>query len=623
VEDALRRAVEEIGRWPDLVVVLGVLDAAWEATLLRVPGVDLAYLRFETDLSPVEVDTTFQGSGARGTRLSGLALRPSPWRVEVTDLWLGDLVTVRHLALPLTADEAVDPWYAERVQALRQPVLEAGSTPILADVTDLLEKTPGKGGLSSPGQDAADLARREQALYGNLTSAIVLEATGADVALTPPPREMWRVGGGFTEVRIRAALPGQETLVAVVLDGAALEKVVAEARAQGVGVAGTVGSEVAGRPVESKERYVVVTTDALAVQLGLDERVRTRRFWTVGGRLVPAAVGGKVVVYRDVVLARLRAIKRTHAPDGTFGPAYLAALSPYLRTRGDRLTTRLVLEARDLTASLAMNTVRGREAYPHVPENRVRTPGYTSILVGGTFRAALESRLLTTELRGTGRWDWRRYSADGKEETREAENTWTATLELRSPLLSVTIPRVRVRTEPFASLSYESLFARPQVDRLRVRLPDVALGRASAGMAFFAPVLLKELRVGVVAQEDFTLPLYRPSGLWRAPGLSLGVESSGLLSYDIGRVTVETTGRLRVLAPRPSVDTDRDLAAAGGCRVAGKTRLLEGLSLSAFSDLFVYQGKMAMDRPGFSFLVGVGVAADRQWKPMTEVGLLW
>jgi hypothetical protein len=119
--------------------------------------VDLAYLRFETDLSPVEVDTTFQGSGARGTRLSGLALRPSPWRVEVRDLWLGDLVTVRHLALPLTADEPVDPWYAEQVQALRQPVLEAGSTPILADLTDLLERTPGKGGLSSPGQDAADL----------------------------------------------------------------------------------------------------------------------------------------------------------------------------------------------------------------------------------------------------------------------------------------------------------------------------------------------------------------------------------------------------------------------------------------------------------------------------------
>jgi hypothetical protein len=107
-------------------------------------------------------------------------------------------------------------------------------------------------------------------------------------------------------------------------------------------------------------------------------------------------VGGKVVAYRDVVLTRLRAIKRTHAPDGTFGPAYLAALSPYLRTRGDRLTTRLVLEARDLTASLAMNTARGREAYPHVPENRVRTTGYTSILAGGTFRAALESRLLRT-----------------------------------------------------------------------------------------------------------------------------------------------------------------------------------------------------------------------------------
>ena len=58
-------------------------------------------------------------------------------------------------------------------------------------------------------------------------------------------------------------------------------------------------------------------------------------------------------------------------------------------------------------------------------------------------------------------------------------------------------------------------------------------------------------------------------------------------------------------------------------RVALKARVVDGLSVTSFADFFAFMGRMPGDRPGNSFSLGVGVAFDRRYKPLSEGLFAW
>ncbi|MEW5851893.1 MAG: hypothetical protein AB2A00_24095 [Myxococcota bacterium] len=624
VQAALKRAVNESGAWPDLVVVLGVLEGADAEAVTELPGVDVAYVRFQKSYHAEQVEAALPSTEARGSRTSPFLPALSTYRVEHTDLWFhvgnGGPARLRHVADPLTIDAPRDEDFAYRVQQVRQPIYERGAQVVLGDIAPLLEgRAADPDVVKAAGEDATHPARLGAPMFSTLTAALVQDAMGADVAITPPPREFWRTPGGFSQLRLQAALMGQDPLVVALLSGPELEKTVANARASGLGVTGMVGGQVGGRPVEPKERYLVATTEAVAVQLGLEGKIIARRFVRVGPRWIPTPAGGERVAYRSVVMNGLDALRQRYASRGEFGPSYLNALSGYLVPRGTTLTPRLMFEARDVTASFSFYDVRGQDQYSQVPDSRVRTPRNTAVLLNGMVRGALETRYLALETRLSARWDRRIF---GENDIKEAFNTWNVVTEAREPFLAVNIPWVLTRVEPFLSLQYESQFL-PGTSPTLGKLPPVAFGRASGGAAVFGQKVLKELRIGPVVQHDFNQTLYTEQTRWRLPGTSVGVESSALLAYELGVITVEANGAWRWLAPRPDVDTPRDLAVTMLLRTAVKARIIDGLSVSTFGDMYVFQGKMPGNTPGLSATVGVGIAADRRWKPLTELAYFW
>jgi hypothetical protein len=625
VEKALAAAVAERGgRWPDLVVVAGALDAAGAAEVEEVRGVDATFVRVAKSYQ--EVESLHEVSlGGRAHRPAAFSARVSPWRLERTEVWLqprGGPTRFRHHARPVTLDMVRDDEISRRVQEVRQPIYEKGSRTAVGDVAPLLRGPAARAAVrAAAAPEERDLGRLGRGLWGQMTASILQDATGADVAITPPAREMWKAPGGYSDLRLQAALQGQDDVVLALVPGAELDPLVGRARGARLGVTGMAGSLVGGRAVDPKERYLVATTESVSVMLGLEPRVVATRFLDAGPRYVGTPVGGVPVSYRSVVLERLRSLEQRHRAGGGFGEAYTRALSSLLVARGRDVTPRLVLEARDVTASVSANEVRGREAYPAVPDSRVRTASNLALLVTGMARAALETRWLVLELRGTARWDRRVFQGS---DVKEALNSWTTTLEAREPALGIFIPRIKLRSEAFASASYESQFGPLPTATRAPTLPPLAVGRLNAGAAFFAPQVLRELRLGLVAQQDLKRePLYDPARRWRAPGLSVGVECAGTVGYELGRVGVETTGGFRWLAPRPDADTPRDLALTANLRAALKGRVMDGVSVSGFMDAYLFQGKQASDRPGLSLILGIGIAADRRWKPLTELGYFW
>lgn len=86
---------------------------------------------------------------------------------------------------------------------------------------------------------------------------------------------------------------------------------------------------------------------------------------------------------------------------------------------------------------------------------------------------------------------------------------------------------------------------------------------------------------------------------------------------------MEVTHLWRLLVPRPGVDTARDLLLTALTRGAVKGRVMEGLSLSAFADVYLFQGRMPGSQLGASYTLGLGVTLDRRYKPFTETAFIW
>ncbi|MBW2734072.1 MAG: hypothetical protein JRH20_16920 [Deltaproteobacteria bacterium] len=464
-------------------------------------------------------------------------------------------------------------------------------------------------------------------LWGALISNLLLDATKAEVAITPKPRRMSStMPGPIRERLVRQWLDKDEPVLLYELSGKRLRKLLhALSTTRGSFALTGVDDErkrVGGRRISQKETYEVALTHSVRddesiapILKGLTPGSRFRRL-EEGALLTPSSEG-KPVRLRELVVARLKWIRKE---EGGITEGYLGRLRRALSPQGQELRPRWTLSAENVSFSFAGYSNLPAAAWTRNPgtrETRAVTPGNYALGARGNVALTYDSASFAWE--NALRFKFSRVVIDlsgipGQEDvTNEpaGQDDVVASSELRLKFIEVALDHKRhVKIVPYTQLAFDSEFT-ATIDQLTgAAFPHQKQLRAAAGLVSHPGSVLREVRLGGLFKNDFDRDQGQPEG-----GLMAGAK----LAIPLWGATLDLSGEVQYYFPT-DVDTVEDL----GLIFEGLARLrvpfTRTLSLSLFADLFLYEhkvnrvtdilGSLKERGLGMSLILGAGLSFD-------------
>ncbi len=641
VERAVAEATAQLGRRPDLVVALGTLSgAARQQVLARSDDVDVLLTDFtDRGVVPEEVLASFDAPDLFALRARDrypvVVVPAGRARIGVLDLRLtpaagegGALrISAAHSrALTVPGDQPADPAMAAAVQRVRQAAYGPAQVQLLPDLGPGIEADPAlrarfeadprvqravRLGGTAPGRLTADLWRQ-------LVANVVREAFDGEVVLIPRLSFPWGLTGPVSRLEAAANLNVPDEVLVFELDAAALRRLVAspvlaERTVSGLG-ANADGPLVLGRPIADRERYRVVTTDAVRA----DPRLAGILPASARARFVARRAGwqtddaGTPVKLRDAALDALTSLSQRQG-----APALLDRMRPV----GDAEESRWAVDFQKLELLASRySTFGSRDAYAEVRETRVTTSENTALaLRGGAF---LRRDSAAVDWVTGARVDFATadYEDDGEQETADSLRLST---ELQAHALSLgsgvpfvnlgfeteITPTTRIETEPVTDAAGapatdadgNAVTREVEVDNPRKKRAEAIMGLLWSGK------LVTAARVGGVLAHDF-------ASMVRAP--EVGALASLSAAVPLDPFTWTFDGEARYHVPGIGANDASQLGVVLQARTALLVPVVGGLSLGLFLDLYGYRGQVSdTSDPGASLVSGVGVSYDRFLKP--------
>ncbi len=641
VNDAVAQATKQLGRRPDVVVALGVLGAAARQALMSSSDeVDVLLADFgERGVMPEDVLTSLEGADAEALRARDrypLVVVPAGRaRLGVLDLTLAPtvgaqgplrIVASHSRAVPVTGDQPADAALMHAVQQVRQTAYGPAQVQLMADLgpgitadpvlrarfeqDPRVQSTLRLGG-KPPARITADLWRQ-------LVVNTLRKSFDAEVGLLPHLSFPWALTGPVTRLEAAANLNLPDEVHVVELTGEqmkALAKsaVLSEMTVTGIG-ADEDGPLVLGRPIVLRERYRVVTTDAVRVDPRLKDIlpataqttfVHTRNGWE-------DARTGEPVKLRDAVLDTLEARALRLGPEG---------LLPLMHPVGNAKEPRWAIDFQKVEfVASRYSTFGPRDAYGEVRETRVTTQENTSIAGrGGVFlRRDAASVDWLTGVRAD--FALATYEDDAEQETADSVRALTE-LQVHAwavgggaPYVNVSYeteftPTTRLETEPVLDpdgnpaldADGNAILREFEVDNPRKKRVEGGLGLVWSGE------VVTSARIGAVVGHDFASEIADPE---------VGGLASVSLLVDLSPLTWSFDGELRYYLPGLGEDDPTELGTILQARTSLLAPVVGGLSMGVFVDLYGYRGQVdATSDPGASLITGVGLTFDRFLKP--------
>jgi hypothetical protein len=620
---------------PDLVVLFGT-TAGEVATDL--PGIDIVLGDFATRLRLARWESVDEAAlrarsleHPRG-RAPALVSRLGPHMLGRVDLAFdpqtGALRRLRHLRARIAEEQPADVQALRTVQSVRQSVYAALGDPLIPDLSTLPFAEPKKGLPSPP-------SSLDQATFLRLSANLLMDRTGADLALLRPLPSVPSVPGETAELFVDASLSVGDEVVLIELSGAELKAVLRAVRPIAPGDASPVGGALwawvagatqkgtkitlRGRPLTDSETVLLATSDFFADDPALApalKKARLHRSFSGDGwrRWSGRFVQGQAWRLHDLVkdglaLLRLGPGGDGSAPDWTVdAERYAAALRPLLLDQGAHRSGRLRLEldglAIQVTGSLPLLPEGDRSAYATTTESRVHQSQAMNASARGRVALVWDDRIGSA----TGYFEF----AFGEQQIPEVE---TATeleddLELgfegRLRLISIPTKKSKISLSSFFQAALDSEFTKnEEADNVQKTL------RFTSGTSLGKYLFFKELKGGFFVEYD-TVSDASPV----APGFSLYAKMDKLW----GPVRWSAFGDLRGYLPTPK-DSLEDLAFTLQLRtdlaVLPLRKFVPGLSVGAFFDAFLFQGarqveddgsRGALRPPGLHLLVGMAIS---------------
>jgi hypothetical protein len=627
VLDALARlAAEPLGR-PDLVLLFGI--GAREVAG-QLPGVDLVIGDFSARLLvPRSEEVSEAALRARSledprARAAALLTRLGPAMLGRVDVAFdgGVLRLLRHVAARLDDESPRDEAWIRRVQRVRQAEWQAQEDLLVPGLQTLpirrLRGVPPPAGEL----DAATFAR--------LCANLLMDRTGADVALLPPLAEAVHVPGETRMHFVSAALSVPDDVVVADLSGAELRQNLARIRpaaneplrdgawAWAAGVQQQGGQlRVRGRTIQDGDLVRLATTDRFESAPDLADIWKKPRFFKYfrgsAWRRPPVARPGRGSPWalRDLVLEGLI---RLRDGDPTYSAAYARALHPLLLDHGSIRSRRLTLELDGLSVQLLGSLPVGdRAGYEASREGRVQQQRSFSATLRGRVALLWEDRAGSLQLFTQAALG--RMRLPGIDEPVELEDDFLLGGEARLLFASVPLPRGSAPLAAFLQPVFDTEFT-PQKDAQGAALPRQRLLRGTAGATLGKYLFWKEFRAGAFVEYDLAATMGPLS-----PGLALGAATEGLWG------PIRQSNLLDLKAYLPTAADGGDdlgllLLLRSELSVAPLRRVIPGLSVGAFVDALVFRGKRASnEHPGMHLLLGATLTYDSDLRPPMRLRL--
>ncbi len=542
------------------------------------------------------------------------------------------LDAIEHRVVPLPWDGPREPELRLAVRRLEEAELAAPAHVLLPDAAPLIDahpdleplvfgdRIPHRGGFRRyhrPWQ-----GRYSDPLWMRLLTRALLDRSGADVAIARAPYRAFDVIGPVAEATVHG-WSGGDALRWVELRGDALQRWARAIATQDDGLSrdsarflyaaglDPARGRVAGRPIDPRSRYRVVTTDAVLaldeVRAAIGQPEAIDRFVTEGEGFVADPGGGTPLSVRRVVRAQL---DRFVGPEGDFAAErrddFLAALDPASERRRPRWT--LALSELSVSGSRYANSANVG-LFAATRQTRVSTPDNYVLGLGGDLALIYDGPSLAWETRG--RLDFSRVviEIEGLEvPAQEQADDLVAFTELRLNAVELSVGDSGVPIVPFLRATFDSeLTATPDPSGgPDARFPHQKLLRGTLGLVARPGAVLREVRLGAVVEMDLSVaPLHQDFGL------SAGYE----LAWPIlPQLVVESSLDARWLA----LDDDDRISDLGLFLTATErvvVPLSDALSLYVFADLAAVRGKLDVNRElGGSLITGVGLRLSESFR---------
>lgn len=592
--DAVAEARQSLGRRPDLVVAFGVLPAAERARLTAECGeVDLLLADFEDrGLAEVPVQTAVVAPALRARDRHPLVVAPAgATRLGVVDVAFGadGRLAAHSRAVPVYATAAPDEGLLRRVQATRQAAYAPAQVPLLPDLgagiaadpalrarfeEDPMVRRAARAGASLPPRITAGLWRQ-------LVTNTLMSVYDAELVLMPALPVPWPLEGSISRLEALADLNVPDEVVVVYLSAA---QVAGLAASPALGELVTAGFDpsvpaVRGRALDARERYRVVTTDAL--------REDPRFAELLAGAAEDEGPPAKV---REVVIDALAA--RSGEPE---------RLLALLRPAGTDLASRWVVDAREVAVEASLYSVLGEQAaYGQVRETRVTTAAHRLVGSRGAFSVSREAASL--DWVNSLRWAFAKaYYLEGDDQ--ETADDLVISSELRLQALSI---GGRDSGVPFVGGAWLTEFTPTENPETGEENPRKKRVEGALGLLWKGEVLAAA-RIAAVVAHDFAE---------EEPDPQVGFLGVLQIRQPLGPVLLGLDLEARYYLPGVGLDSPSALGTILAARAGLDVPVLAGVAVGIFADLFGYRGQHeTTGDPGASLVSGFALKFDRRFKP--------
>ncbi len=584
---ALRWAQERLGRRPDLTLAFGHLPPEARARLTSAPEApDLILGDFSLQgLQPSRVllpdiqqggvlPIVQSGVGRLGLLDIIFEAQEQGWRPR----------SLESQALPVLGEEPPALKLLEQIQKVRQKSFQPAQRLLLPDqgpaiagdpqLSALFEADPWTKRMRAAG---ATLRPRVSArLWQNLLSNLLRRRFSAEVVILPELELQQSFLGEISrlEAIINIPIPGDVVLLSLKAKGLkTLLKHRDRAQLQVTGLVSGDPPKILGRPLDERERYRVLSTEALW---------RDPRFEKVFEGAWLESLEEKHLKVRDLLIQEMEHLTEQE-------PEQIPEL---LRPLGEERVRRWVLDIKELSFETSTYSNHGPQGpYADVKESRVSTAQNVSFSAQGDISLRRESPRLDWVNQIHGAFAEARYEEAPTQETLD-ELQLSTELQLHSLDLLI--------GTPYSSLSFATEFT-PTDENPRKKRGEAAVGLLWSGE------FIKQARLASVMARDFAEEISDPE---------LGFLAQLEISRELEKL--EWYGELegRYYIPEIGEDSETELGAIFRLRSGLDLPVVGGFGVGIFLDLFAYRGQVeGAHDPSASLMSGLRLKYDRVWKP--------
>lgn len=625
-EQALQQALDEIqrelGRQPEAVAVLTTLQGeALKRLVQRAQGVDVIL----GDLSATLQTRRETLELIRDRQQQPFVARNHAYAVGILQLELqAERLLLQNEILPVTFEIEPDTRFLQPIMRIRQQAYHDALDTLMPDLGNaMLERTDLRQRFLKSARTMQARQRLEglhpmsdedflrlypprltEELWGILVSNLLLEGFQAEVVFLERPADGIYVPGAWPRLLVYELLKQDDTLEIYYLSGEQLTRLFNLKRPDWIsGGLSTDGSRVWNRALQSGQYYRTLLASSIARRPEVYALIKGARKREELVNPYGSDQQMQTVYLRNVLLDFFEQARR----QGQLEAELLDCLSPHWEQKQGLLSLKLS----DLQLNFSGYNVVNNQSYNAVRETRVTSPN--SLNYGGRSKLSLifDNEALSFAQAVSARYEGLSLLDEVTKQNKftESQDDFLFSSELQFYMLKFPVFGREIQLIPYLEAVYDTEFTptvKPGTEELNPRQAELS---GVAGLTIPAGPLLKAFKTGLAVRRDFNVP----------NNLELGVNFQLDHDYPLGSaLRWSNMLDLKYYWPTPN-DNASSLGLITQWVSALKFSLTDNLALRFFADTYLFQGKLpATSQPGFSLILGVGLAYDRLWKPVYE-----